>query len=161
MKIAGKDFGFYWKIIEFPFYLLLLWVVASFVVSFVNFSLYLSIFSGYSGWIVSIAVFGIVGWVAVKDHKAKVSESAWCGAVLGVIIGFIGAVLGIVMAYAVPGLVDFSLQAALSQGAQVSRDMISTMVIIGSFVGLVTGPLFNGLIGAGIAALSGFIAKKV
>lgn len=161
MKISGKELGFYWKIIEFPFYLLLLWTLAGFAVSILSFSLYLSIFSWYSSVIVSLAAFGLAGWSAVKEYKASIKESAWSGAVLGAMIGVVSAVISILMIYYVPAIIDYSLQQALKSGAQVSREMIESFSRIGAFAGLVTGPLFNGLIGAGLAALSGLIAKKV
>jgi hypothetical protein len=161
MKIGGKEFGFYWKIIEFPFYLLLFWTVASFVISIVSFSLYLSIFSWYSNLIISLAVFGIVGWSAVKDHKAGIKESAWSGAVLGIIMGLVSAAIGILMVYFVPSVIDFSVQQALSSGAAVSAETIASFARIGAFAGLLTGPLFNGLIGAALAAAAGFITKKI
>jgi uncharacterized membrane protein YfcA len=161
LKFAGKDFQFYWKIIEFPFYLLLLWTISSVVISYINFSLYLSLFSWYSNLIVTLAVFGIVGWSAVKDYKANNKECAWSGAMLGAIIGMISAVLGIIMVYTVPALTEFALQNALNQGAQVSAELIESMTKIGAFIGLVTSPLFNSLIGAAISAIGGIIARKV
>ncbi|MBW2991603.1 hypothetical protein KY345_00105 [Candidatus Woesearchaeota archaeon] len=161
MKFADKEFRFYWNIIEFPFYLLLLWTLTSFVISYISFSLYLAIFSWYSNLMVSVVVFGIVGWSAVKDHKASNKECAWSGALLGVIIGLVGAVTGIIMVYTVPAIIDFAVQNALNQGAQVSRDMIESMTRIGSFIGLVTGPLVNGVVGAVMAVVSGLIARKV
>ena len=155
MKIGGKDFKFYWNIIEFPFYLLLVWTLGAFIISMFSFSLYLSIFSWYSGLIVSLALFGIVGWSAVKDHKATIKESAWAGAVLGAMIGVVSAVVSILIVYLVPAFIDYSLQQALNSGAQVSRDMLITISKVSSFISLITAPLINGLIGAAIAAVAG------
>jgi hypothetical protein len=161
MDIGGKDFKFYWSIIEFPFYLLLIWTLGAFIISIFSFSLYLSIFSWYSNLVVSLAVFGIAGWSAVKDHKAGVKESAWSGAILGIIIGLVSAVTSILMIYLVPAVVDYSLQQALKSGAEISREMLVTVSRIGAFASLITSPLINGLIGAGIAAVAGLIAKSV
>jgi hypothetical protein len=160
MKMDNKEFGFYWKIIEFPFYLLLLWTLAAFVISIFNFSLYLSIFSWYSNIIVSLAAFGIAGWSAVKDYKATIKQSAWSGAILGIVIGVVSSIIGIIMIYTVPAVIDLSLQRAIASGAQVSRETIISFIRIGAFIGLITGPLFNALAGAAMSAVAGLISKN-
>lgn len=161
MKIAGKEFDFYWKIIKIPFYLYAAWILLSYAFSIFDFSLYISIFSGYSGYIIAIAVFAFVGWTAIKEHKTSIRETAWCGAVLGVIAGILGGVVGILSVYTVPGILEFSLQRASEAGSSVSADVMRSMIMIGSFIGLVVGPIINGLIGAAISSITGLIAKKI
>jgi len=156
MKFAKKEFSDYWKIIKIPTYIMIAWSILGFILSIVSFSLYSMIFSAMAGWILVIAVFGFIGWTAVKDHNEGVKIAAWSGALSGVIAGFIGAVIAILMFYIAP---DVILQQAASTGVDISQ--LQSFMQIGLFIGLVTGPLLNGIIGAIISSIAGFIGKKV
>ena len=51
------------------------------------------------------------------------------------------------------------MQAAIAQ-AGANAEVVQNFMKIGIYIGLVTGPLFSGLIGAAISAISALIAKK-
>jgi hypothetical protein len=158
MKFAGKDFGFYWKIIRWPLAIMVAWMLLGFFISLYSFSIYQTWFGGMAGYAVSLAIFIVIGYLAVTDNKSTVKEAAWAGALAGIITGFVSAILGILMAVLVPGMFDASIQQAVKAGAD--PELVKKMINIMTYVGLVTGPLFSGLIGAGISALSGVICRK-
>ena len=160
MKFAGKDFFDYWKIIKIPTYVLVGWSVLGFIVAIVSFTLYTTIFSSSASWLLMIAVFGFIGWTAIKDHKQTTKIAAWSGALAGAISGLVGAVLGILMFYFVPAVMQYTIaQAAQQPGVDVAA--IQGFMKIGVYIGLITGPLFSALIGAAISAVAALIAKKV
>jgi len=156
MKFANKEIKDYWKIIKIPTLILIAYNVLALIIGFISFELYTSIFSPIPGLVLTIAAFGFIGWHAVKDFKETVKVAAWAGAVSGVISGFVGAIIGIIMFYLVP---DIILMAASQAGADPSQ--IQGLLAIGIYIGLVTGPLFSGIIGAIISSITGLIAKKV
>ena len=156
MKFSGKDFKDYWKIIKIPTYVFIGWSILGLILAIISFDLYGTVFNTASGLIFSIAVFGFVGWTAVKDHKQTIKISAWAGALTGVVSGFVGAIIGILMFYIVP---DIIFAAAAQAGADPSA--IQGVMAIGIYIGLITGPLISGLIGALISSIGALIAKKV
>jgi len=156
MKFANKEFAEYWKIIRIPTYILIAWGILSFIISIVSFSLYATIFSPLASWVLTIAVFGFIGWTSIKDHNQTTKIAAWSGALAGIISGFIGAIIGILMFYFVPSVI----QAALAQ-AGTNAAAVEGFLKIGIYIGLVTGPLFSGIIGAIISIIAALIAKKI
>lgn len=159
MKFGEKEFLEYWKIIKIPTYILIAWSVLSFIIGIVSFSTYLTIFSPVASWLLVIAVFAFIGWTVIKDHKLDVKMAAWSGALSGAISGIVGAVIGILMYYFVPDVIE----AAIAQAAQVGMDAASMQgfMAIGVYIGLITGPLISGIVGAAIAVVVALIAKKV
>ncbi len=155
MQFAGKDFLYYWKIIKIPTYVLVGWSLLGFITAIISSSLYISIFSSSASWLLMIAVFGFIGWTAVKDHKQTVKIAAWSGALAGAVSGLAGAVLSIFLVYFVPSVILY----AASQ-AGVDPASIQGIMKIGVYIGLITGPLFSALIGAAISAIAALIAKK-
>ncbi|MFH1590504.1 MAG: hypothetical protein ABIC95_01115 [archaeon] len=160
MKFAEKDISYYWPIIKLPFWALLIWNVAAMVVAWVSFDLFQSIFSQWASLLIGVAAFGFAGYTAVKDHKGGIRHAAWSGALLGVAIGLVGAVIYIVMLAFVPQIIDLAM-AQVPPEAGMGRDQLATMMQMMSYIQLITGPLFNALIGALLGAVSGFVAKKV
>ncbi len=156
MKFVGKEFSDYWKIIRIPSFILIGWSILGFISSIISLSLYYSIFSGLSGLILTIAVFGFIGWHAVKDYKETVKIAAVSGALSGAITGFAGAVLGIILFYIAPDVI-------MQQIAQAGGDVAAAQgfIAIGLYIGLITGPLFTAIIGAIISAIAGLIGQKV
>jgi hypothetical protein len=156
MKFAGKEFNDYWKIIKIPTYVLVGWSVLGFIVSIVSFSLYATIFSAGASWVLMIAVFGFIGWTIIKDHKESVKIAAWGGALTGAIAGFAGAIISIFMFYLVPEVI----QAAIMQ-AGANAAAVESFMAVAIFIGLITGPLVSGIIGAVITGIVALIAKKI
>ena len=161
MKISGKEFDFYWKIIRIPFYLIAAWILSSLIVSMLSFSLYQLVFGGYAAYIIPTAIFVFIGWSAVKDHKSGIKDSAWSGAIAGFMAGALGAVVSILIVYIVPDVMAASVQQAVQSGAQVPLETIESMIRISVLFGLIVSPLINSLFGALIAALAAFISRKV
>ena len=158
MKFAEKDISYYWKIFKIPLLILLSWSIVGFIISLSSYQTYKSIFSGIVGLVVSVALYGITGYLAVADHKATIKQSAWSGALLGITAGFIGGIIGILMFNLVPEFVADTVRDAVAQGAQ--AELTKNIMKISTYIGPITGPIFGGLIGALIAAIGGFISKK-
>jgi hypothetical protein len=159
MKFGDKEFAEYWKIIKIPTYILIAWSVLGLIIGMVSYSTYLSIFSSLTGWLLVVAIFTFIGWTAVKDHKLKIKIAAWSGALSGAISGAAGAIIGILMYYLVPEVVKAAMAQASQAGVDISA--IQGFMVIGIYIGLITGPLISALIGGAIAALAGFIATKI
>ena len=158
MKLSGKDFPYYWKMIRWPFYFLVFWSLAGFVVSYISFNSYQTVF-GNAGFVLGIAVFAILGYLAIADHKAKVREAAWAGMLCGIFIGLISGILGAVLMFTNTALFDLALAQVVASG--LAEDMATGILKYGSLFGIITGPIMNGALGAGGAALAGFIARKI
>lgn len=158
MKFAEKDFSYYWKIIKIPFAILVAWSLLGLIIAITNYSLYTTIFSNISGWIITIAVFGFIGYHTTKDHKGEKKHAFWAGGLTGVIYGFIGAIFSIIMINTVPDFTAAALARATAQGVDTAT--MENFLKIGAFVGLITGPLFSGVIGAIISWIAGLLGKK-
>ncbi len=159
MEFAKKDFSYYWKIIKLPLLFLVAWSIIGVIVAKFAIEWYSSIFGSWQGIFIQLIVFGFIGYCIVAEHKGSVKQGAWAGAITGVIAGFIGAILALISYYLVPQLYETSIAQATARGA--SADMVRNFIKIGVYIGFITGPLFSGLIGAGISALSGLVTKKV
>lgn len=156
MKFAQKEFSEYWKIIKIPTYILIAWSILGLIISIISFSLYATIFSPLASWLLTIIVFGFIGWTTIKDHKETTKIAAWSGALTGIISGFIGAIIGIIMFYLVPEVI----QAAITQ-AGANAAAVESFMALGVYIGLITGPLFAAIIGAIISSIAALIAKKI
>ncbi|MBU1976047.1 MAG: hypothetical protein KKG59_06610 [Nanoarchaeota archaeon] len=159
MKFAKKEFSFYWKIIQIPVYILVLWSLAGLFTAKYALDSYLKVFGSPWAAAIGIAVYAIVGYLAVADHKFNIKLAAWAGALTGIISAFIGAIIGIILLTWVPEITENAVQQAIEQGAP--EEIIRGFMTIGAYVQLVLGPLFSGLLAAGVAAIGGLIAKKV
>jgi|TARA_Y100000310_G_C20157405_1_gene567496 hypothetical protein len=156
MKFANKEFAEYWKIIKIPTYVLIAWGILGFIMSIISFQLYMTVFSSSSSLILTIVIFGFIGWTAIKDHNQTVKIAAWSGALTGAITGFIGAIIGIFMFYLVPEIIQLAMAQAGANAAAVEG-----FIKIGVYLGLITGPLISAIIGAIIALIAALIAKKI
>ncbi len=156
MRFANKEFKDYWKIIKIPTYVLIAWSLLGLLISIISFSLYTTIFSPLASWLLTIIVFGFIGWVTIKEHKETIKIAAWSGALTGIISGFIGAIIGIIMFHMVPEVI----QAAMAQ-AGANAASVESFMAIGIYIGLITGPLISAIIGAIISAIAALIAKKI
>lgn len=163
MKFGEKDFSFYWKIIKWPLIILTLWNIASLIASIISFQTYQNIFSSSANLIISIALFGIVGYLTVKDYKGGIKNSAWAGATLGVIAGFIGGIIGVLIVILVPAVMTTTVNLAIAsaKGAAVDRTMIENVIRITTYLGIIISPVIYGLIGAFISAIGGLTGKKL
>ncbi len=162
MGIGGKKLSEYWPVIKFPFYVLLAYYVLGFITAFIDLDIYFKIFSAWAALGLNIVVFGYAGWSAVEDHNFEIKNAAWSGAVLGMISSVVVAVISILAIYIVPGVLEAAVNRALAAGSEgVTADMLRTITVVMAYVNLILGPIINGLIGAGIAAIGGLIGKKL
>jgi len=159
MEFAKKDFSYYWIIIRLPLLALVLWSILSVIIARFAIQWHSSIFGTWQSMIIQLIVFGFIGYTIIAEHKGEVRHSAWGGAITGVIVGFIGAILALIAFYFVPQMYEAGIQQAVAQGAPEAT--VRSFMKLGLYIGFVTGPLFSGLIGAGISAIAGVITKKV
>jgi len=145
----------YWKDVEIPVYVLIFWSILSLVLMSTN--TLTTIIQSILGWVITILAFGYIGYT-VKGRTKKVWEGAKAGAFAGVIVGFIGGIMGIIAYYYMPSLYAEAIEQAVELGAD--RAFMEGMMLISAYLGLITGPLFNGLIGMGLSALGGVANRK-
>jgi len=159
IEFAKKDFSYYWNIIKIPLFVLIGWSVLAVIVAKMSTYWHQSIFGTWQGLVVQLIVFGFIGYTIIAEHKGSVKQSAWAGAITGVIAGFVGAILAVIMFYLVPQIYELSINQAVAQGAP--AELVRNIIRIGLYTGFITGPLFAGLIGAAISAISGVVTKKL
>jgi len=158
MKFAEKEFSYYWKIIRIPLAILVAWSLIGLIIAIVNYTLYTQIFSNISGWIITIAVFGFIGYTTTKDHKGEKKHSFWAGGIAGAISGFITAIISIIRLYLVPEVSVEAIAIGTSRGIDAAT--METSLVISTYAGLILIPLVSGLIGAIISWIGGLIGKK-
>jgi hypothetical protein len=164
LAFAEKDFNYYWGIVSVPFYILLGWLLLGLILSLVHMDTYRLIFNNWATFVLGIAFFGFIGWTTVKDHKGEVKHAAWAGAIFGAFLGLAGAVVSILMLNLSPAMLEMTIQQGMARvppEAGMGRDMMQSYIMMGMYIGLITGPLFNGLIGALVSGISGAVSKKV
>jgi hypothetical protein len=158
MEFAKKEFSYYWKIIMFPLFLLIGWSILGIIIASFSVEWYFSIFGQWQGLVIQVMAFGFIGYCIVAEHKGEVRHSAWGGAITGALLGLVGAILSLIAYYFIPQIIQASLSQAAQQG--ISMDQLMEFAKIGLYAGFITGPLFGGLIGAGISAIAGAIANR-
>lgn len=165
MRFAKKPFSFYWPAVKWSVIVLSLWILAGFITFFLSLQTYKDIFM--QQWI-GFAVFAlgsfIAGYLLVADFKGMGKESAWAGALTGLLISVPGIFVGFILlqnsAY-MDMIIATTLANAASQGQAVTRDMIEPMIKIGGVISIIFSPVLNGLVGALFGWLGGLVAKKV
>jgi len=158
MKFGDKDFEYYWKIVKVPFFILIGWNILSLIVAKISIQQYYSIFGGYSSLVLGILVYAFVGWTIVADHKGSVANGFWGGAVLGVISGFVAAVIGILTIHLVPDVVEPSISQMVSSG--MAEETARQFIQVGTYINLVINPLVAFILGGLISLLVAFITFK-
>ncbi len=158
-KVVQKSKQFF-SLLIFPLLIFTAWYLVSLVTSFINFNLYLSFFSGLPAWLLILLIYSILGWTLVEDHNKRILDAVKLAMILGVIVGMIGAITGIIMIKTNPAIMDYAMQQFAKYNYQFSNEEIQTQVMIGGYIGFISGPIINAVLGAGLAALGGFVAKK-
>ena len=158
MKFADEEFSYYWKVIKVPLLLIIGWSVLALIIAKLSLYWYMSVFNGWAGLILQVAVFCFVGYIIIAENKGQLRNSAWAGALTGILAGIGGAILSIIAINFVPEIIEQSISRAVASGAP--EEMVRQMVKIGIYLGFITGPLFGGLIGALVSGMSGIITKK-
>jgi len=155
----NHDINYYWNIVRVPFFILIGWQVLGLIMSFVSVGLYISIFGSISGWILTVAVFGFIGYIAVKDHKGSYKEAMLAGLMTGAMAGLAGAIIGIIMVNVSAGYVEMLVGQMTAQG--LSDEMARQYISMGSYIGILAGPVVNGIVGLVLALLGGLVGKKI
>jgi hypothetical protein len=151
----GKTLKKMWGISEIPIYCLIFWSILS--VGLLATKLIDTTLQSILGWVVIISAYGYVGYHA-KAKGESIGFAAKTGAFAGVIVGFIGAIIGIISYYTMPDLFAQVLADAIENGApaELTEKMMEIMV----YVGLLIQPIFSAVIGALFSALGGLINRK-
>ena len=151
-----KGLKHYWEFIETPVFVLIIWAFIGLVFPIKDYvpTLIYSIIS----WVITILVFGYLGYVVVKEKSNTPGDCAKAGAYTGAIVGLAGAVLAITFFYISPGIFDSTLQQMINAG--LDAQSANTYLQIGLFSGIITGPLISAIVGALVSWISGLIFRK-
>ena len=149
-----------------PFILLVVWNLAGLVIAFANPAIMLHGSMQTIGWIVMLAAYGYVGWSAVRKHEATIAQGTWAGTFCGLLEGLAGGIIGLMIIFLVPDFVQImvsqtnaKIAAANPSAPSFTMEQMEKWMVFGAVAGLILGPIIQGLIGAGVAALAGVIAK--
>jgi hypothetical protein len=142
-----------WELIDMPVIIAAGWIVLNFIVP-INSIIPNNIVSGIINWVVSIGIFGLIGYNCAKQKKELAVKA---GALAGAIIGLLGAIVGFLQYYIFP---DRFLAMMGQAAGNISRETMMSWAKIGLFIGLVTGPLFSAIFGLIIAFISYKIFEK-
>ena len=146
-----------WEIIKIPIFVMGLY---SILTSFLP--LDISNSKIFPLWLVSLLIslfsFGYIGYKAIK-LKQETKFALKAGAYAGAIVGFIGAVLGLILIYFFPDRFAQTIY-EISKSTNIDASLIKSLLVLISWINLVTGPVFNGLFGALLSWLSALIFKK-
>jgi len=146
----------FWANCEIPIYIMVGWAVLATVV--VALELLPTTGLSIAGLIVIIAAFAYVGFLVIKS-KESIGSAAKHGAFAGVIYGLVSAVIGVLSFYLFPVLYQEALESIVAQGQpEATAKMFMT---IGIYANIVILPIIWSLLGAGIAALSALVSKKI
>lgn len=106
-----------------------------------------------------IACFGYIGFKLTKMNIKKTSLSFVAGLVSGIIVSFIGAIIGIISVYFFPSTYSSVMNMLLEQGF--SREIILLNLQVASWINLILGPIVLGIIGAVVSWISFLIFRNI
>ncbi|MFH0836215.1 MAG: hypothetical protein V1834_03565, partial [Candidatus Micrarchaeota archaeon] len=108
MKIMNKELMAYWKVIQLPVYASVALLVVVLVLPLLSDLLRL----------ISLAIWVWAGWRAFKEFKYDLEHSAVAGAIGGLAVGFMGAVVSLIFYYAfgLPALDSMGIYGAVASG---------------------------------------------
>lgn len=165
VRLADKPLVEYWSAVRFPAIVFCVWIIASLIVSLVDFELYWSFFtSPWLGYSLPIVAYGAAGYIMIACRtSAENRHAAWAGALVGVITGVVSALAGIIMMNSTP-LIDRTIvesMAAMPADAAVDSATMRSMMVFFSYAGIILTPLISGLFGALFGWIGGLISRKV
>ncbi|MCF7798528.1 hypothetical protein K9M74_01350 [Candidatus Woesearchaeota archaeon] len=159
MLFAEKPVSYYWDYFKLPFFIMLGWTVLGSILAFVDFATYQSIFTPLVGIIVQVLLFGFAGFTLYEDAKdATLGHATWSGALTGVSIGFISAVVSLILLFTLPAMSQVIVNQAAAKGVTLSASQIDMMKYL-SFTSLISAPIVSGLLGAACGVVGGLVAK--
>ena len=158
MKIADKEFGYYWNIIKWP---LVVYIVANIALGFIFPLLIL---------LALIIVTAYLGWKTVKEKEGHVVHATISGVFFGLIMGIISAVLvltiGIIVMSSTPSFlpsIDSTTEIASSASIDAVHKvntLIDQIIIYQIIAGAIITPIFYIITSAIISTIAGFIAEQ-
>lgn len=151
-----KDFNYIWDIIELPILIILIYNVLELFFS-INSYIDKVLPSQIINWLITIFAFGLIGYNSVKEKNTP-KESSRYGVYAGIIVGFIGAIIGLITFYYYPEKFADALQKAAEAGADMS--VVNTFMKIGIYASFIISPVINAIIGGFIAWISAMVFNK-
>lgn len=159
MQFNGKGFKWYWKIIRIPVFVLVSWIALGFITATFSYSTYAAVFGGFAPLILEVGVFSFIGWMAVKDFKGSLRQSAIAGALAGAIAGLVSSITGILTLLAVPEIIEKAVEEAAASG--IPQETVRQFIVLMGYFGIIIGPVIGAALGALIALIAGFVAKRM
>lgn len=147
--------------LKLPLSLLVVWAVAAFITSYVNFGLYFKIFGGWNELIVQIFAFGVSGWLIIEDAEfKKLKTAAGKVGIMGALYGLVFGVFSLIMMKTNVDLFNYvaeQLTSAGPQGEPLIMFFTGTWPWINAFL---YAPMTTAITAFIAALIGGFIAKK-
>lgn len=155
-KSEKRSFSYVWDLIELSVFIIVGYQLLDLAFSI---SLYVDkvIPASIFGILILVFAFGTIGYNGVKRNEES-NKIAKYGAYSGLITGFVGAIIGILMFYFFPEKIALAIQQAVEQGADAQA--AQTFMKIGIYLNLIIGPAINAGIGALVSWISGLVFKK-
>ena len=144
---------YYWPFIKNPFYVLLVWSILGLVAIYLDYGLYSILFSSLLGLVISILAFVYIGAMGRKIKGFVHKDAALAAGFCGLFIGFIKAVIGLIIIYTVPEVVQLITSKATAAGANPALVLQTVQAV--AFFNIFTSPLFHLILGV-VSGLIGF-----
>ncbi len=158
--IAGKTFADYWKVIQLPVIVLVVWAVIQTAVQMAAPMMGWGV--GAIGMLISLIALLYVGWSGVKNYKLDLAQSAVAGALTAVIAGVVALILA-VLAFAAVGTAVAGAAGMMGYGAGygVPAAAMGGFVIGALIIGRIFGLIVGAIVGAILAAIGAVVAQNV
>lgn len=159
-----KGLGFYFEIIKIPLIVMIVWSLAVLIAS-LNLPQQLTIIVSLVSWLVIILIYGWTGFMTTrKVTDGEGGFGARAGAMLGVVSGFILALVSIVIFFGFPAvfnpLIERTMKTVEEAGQTISKEMLVTGMQISTAAGIIVNPLLYGLVGALFSGVAALIFRK-
>lgn len=145
-----------WEIIQIPVFVVIAWRI---------FSIFADYYLGFNkntiqviDMIFFIGLFLYVGFVGTKNLKKDIPYCVRAGAFAGIILGIVSALITVIAVFSSADFRYKIQESFMNYGIAEALDpsMITWFVVIA----IVIGPLYQGLIGAIVTFISGYLTNK-
>ncbi len=161
MKISQKPILDYLKAARIPLILLGLFLLGGIVYAYLDYAAYSGLFGHPLAMLAPIIIMLYLGWSTVVDERFEIRHAVWGCVIVGFIYGLASALVGVLLYYTIPGIVDIARQLAISKGTPPEYlANLEMFMAIGVFVNLILVPIIYMIIGAVTGLLGGWIGKK-
>jgi hypothetical protein len=156
--LANKELGWYWNIIKIPLLICVLLIILSFALTAVQMMIPFLPIIAFIMWPIKILTIvilsGYVGWSAVKKYKAETIQYCMAGAMFGLILGALSAIMAIISSV-------ITMASIGAMGKNVA--MAGTFGLLGLIGGIISGGftfVFTFSLGVVLALIGGLIAQN-